>query len=139
MTHTPGPWRLEGIAGAKYPDLTQWAVLAPNPNAGKKGVCYSGDEYTIVFSIEDEDDARLIASAPDLLAALEELETLGTHGSAPSFTDWTAFHDKVAQIARAAILKARGPQATSSYLNKPLRSFEQAVRDSEGRREKSPL
>ncbi|KKL53837.1 hypothetical protein LCGC14_2271420 [marine sediment metagenome] len=67
----------------------------------------------------------------DLLAALEELEHLGTHGSAPSFTDWTAFHDKVAQIAHAAILKAR-PQATSSYLNRPLRTVEQAVRDSEG-------
>ncbi len=130
MTHTPEPWRLEGTAGAKYSDLTQWAVLAPNPDAGKKGVCYSGDEYTIVFSIEDEADAHLIASAPDLLTALENLMA-----SRWLSIDQDRAREADATILRkgalAAIAKAR-PQATSRYLNRPLRTFEQAVRDSEG-------
>ena len=91
--HTPGPWRLEGLAGTNYPDLTLWSVLAPNPDAGKKGVSYSGEELTVVMGMDDETDARLIAAAPDLLAALitsaealeataEWIEELGYHGTA---------------------------------------------------------
>ena len=64
--------------------------------------------------IEHEAQERIRDAAPDLLAALENM--LGPNPQ---------YHK-----ARAAIDKAR-PQATSSYLNRPKRTFEQAVRDSE--------
>ena len=102
--HTKGPWRLEGIAGTKYPDLTQWAVLAPNPDAGKKGVSYSGDEYTIVFSIEDEADARLIAAAPDLLRTVSDAAHIITY-MLDGEQDKQDMRDFLEQ-ARAVVVKA---------------------------------
>lgn len=96
-THTPGPWRVEGEKDPKYPDLTTWCVLAPNPDANKTNICYSGNELTVVFNTDHEADARLIAAAPDLLAALEALVLLldTTKGLATY------------KMARAAIAKAR--------------------------------
>ena len=65
--HTPGPWMLE---------LDKWhdgwhQITAPNPDAGKTGVCYAGDRL-IICQLDSEADARLIAAAPALLEALEE-------------------------------------------------------------------
>lgn len=45
-----------------------FAVLGPNPDAGKQGVCYSGDLLT-VCTTDGADDAALIASALNLHAA----------------------------------------------------------------------
>lgn len=53
--HTPGPWMAR-----EYEDCT-WEVTAQGPY-GKLNLAEGIDEY----------DARLIASAPDLLEALEE-------------------------------------------------------------------
>ncbi len=68
----------------------------------------------------------------DLLAALENAiepfnqPTRNPGGMPVGEPEWCS-------KARAAIAKARGPQAGSSYLNKSLRTVEQAVRDSEGK------
>ncbi len=63
----------------------------------------------------------------DLLAALEEIaDYRGSEADRGGKAEY-----EIQEIARAVIAKAR-PQAGSPYLNKPLRSFEQAVRDSEG-------
>lgn len=45
----------------------------------------------------------------ELLAALKEIATLGEHGMAPSYGEWLTFHDKIAQLARAAIARAETP------------------------------
>ena len=50
---------------------------------------------------------RLKAINAELVAALEQLATLGEQGMRPEFDEWLAFHDKVAQVARAALDKAR--------------------------------
>ena len=87
--HTPGPW----TTGHPSP----WG--AADENRG----CLSRGEY-IVFPLPEDDEieanARLIAAAPDLLAALRDL------------VDWTS-HDtrtwgECVEAARQAITKAEG-------------------------------
>ena len=70
----------------------------------------------------------------DLLAALERIATASEFHAQQGVADHVMryAHESTFRLASAAILKAR-PQATSSYLNRPLRTFEQAVRDSEGK------
>ncbi len=80
-THTPGPWK-------------EKRALA----------IYSADDEPIcaVFPAETEErskaDARLIAAAPDLLAALE---TIATGNTDPA---------RMVEIAREAIAKTEGAQ-----------------------------
>ena len=62
MTHTPGPWE------AKYGEDGIWYVLI-EPNTWVE----AGPPLNQVGSRElSEADARLLASAPDLLAALKD-------------------------------------------------------------------
>ena len=58
-THTPGPWRTTGL----------------NVRAGDALICYATNHWADDETPESERqaNARLIASAPDLLAALERL------------------------------------------------------------------
>ena len=108
------PWMLHDME-----DATVVTVKKP----GKFIALCDGKSFT---DEENANHARLIVTAvnchADLLAALEAM--LKTHGFTSSCP--------ACKQARTAILKARGPQATSPYLNKPLRSLEQAVRDGEG-------
>jgi hypothetical protein len=100
-THTPGPWRVAkrsaASAGSDALDIMcggiRVAAMGHNPRA-------------IV-----ERDARLIAAAPMMLAALHELAMLidgqediidSDHGPRPN---WAM---KVAQIIEPAIVKAEG-------------------------------
>jgi hypothetical protein len=85
MTHTPGPWyvndRCIEAAGPEGPrDVTVAVVHAP----------------------EDQRDAnaRLIAAAPELLAACEELLIY--------LSDWDDDESETCVRARAAIAKAEG-------------------------------
>ena len=84
------------------------AAHTPGPWTFKRGVyrieVRTTPERSYAFSLSDEANARLIASAPELLEALEavlpDLEHyVATHGPGP---------DKRLAIARAAIAKARG-------------------------------
>ncbi|MFJ3117860.1 hypothetical protein ACIPI6_15095 [Pseudomonas protegens] len=59
--HTPGPW-----------------VARPVPNAGVRGhtgyaIDFNEDQEQVVDFVYEEADARLIAGAPDLLEALQDL------------------------------------------------------------------
>lgn len=62
--HTPGPWRFTVADGV--PD----AIVASNSDIGSAPVA------KIVLGTEHEANARLIASAPELLAALQEIEQM---------------------------------------------------------------
>lgn len=77
-SHTPGPWHVHGGEIGPSPDETIAVVCALSGNDG---------------DMEEEANARLIAAAPDLLAALEAVVTTGgwdnldtggrgTHGAA---------------------------------------------------------
>ena len=91
MSHTPGPWERHetgAIVGPKLDDKPVW--LRPVIARFETGV--------------KEADARLIAAAPELLEALEELYHLidDAHDGDRVFTF------ELAQKAKAAIAKARG-------------------------------
>ena len=101
MKHTPGPWRIV--------DMPQEG--APHIAAGT-----TNDDMTLVAAIiwpyetegwraEDEANARLIASAPELLEALERVERLMGFGIFPKAVRLSA---EEAMLIRAAIKKARG-------------------------------
>ena len=91
MSHTPGPWERHetgAIVGPKLDDKPVW--LRPVIARFETGV--------------KEADARLIAAAPELLEALEELYHLidDAHDGDRVFTF------ELAQKAKTAIAKARG-------------------------------
>lgn len=93
MTHTPGPWLWRDKSGTLHaapPEGTQYkygaTVLAPN---------YEYDSG--VDTIVSDDDARLIAAAPDLLALAQYAV------DNPEFDS-----EEFDRMARAAIKKATG-------------------------------
>ena len=75
--HTEGPWTVERyeVKSTHRPEepIPMFNVLAPNPDAGKSGVCYSGSHFTVAAELDSEPDAALIAAAPQLLEALAAL------------------------------------------------------------------
>ena len=90
--HTPGPWRV------KHKAKLGWAGVLTQEGDIIADIVVDGQDFR--DPEQALDDARLIAAAPDLLAALERLERLS--GSA-MMTD-----DPAREWARAAIAKAKG-------------------------------
>lgn len=86
--HTPGPWQ--------WHRKTKWGYDSLSP-----AVIHGTVEGLIDV---DENDARLIAAAPDLLAVLQDLEA-----SAPYWSEYDVPIGIVDRI-RAAIAKATGEQ-----------------------------
>ena len=62
--HTPPPWHVEPAVPG---EASGFHIFAADPN----GSTQDGDVVTIADFIESETNARLIAAAPDLLAALK--------------------------------------------------------------------
>jgi len=96
--HTAGPWRVDGrdlFQGVGHDKALMHAVIR-DPS----------ERWTALVEIEDEEgeaNARLIAAAPELLAALEALYAQ---------EDWTRDGDVIDPrsplgLARAAIAKAK--------------------------------
>jgi hypothetical protein len=89
--HTPGPWFLFGNPAH--------CVGGPHPQNDTAGVAMCG--MRLRTPEEGEANARLIAAAPDLLAACEEFEAYHQHGSLDQFP-------ALCSQIRAAIAKAKG-------------------------------
>ena len=95
--HTPGPWKYDGQGDGnkQLPIRSRGNIIAAIRGSGTL------------------DDARLIAAAPDLLAALHELAEIGEGGvierRETGKPTWIALK-AVATIARAAIAKAETEQ-----------------------------
>lgn len=97
-THTPGPWSLRMTGWQTNPA----AIYSPR----RPGAVACIPARTSVPLDEQSANARLIASAPDLLAALESL-----HSCHRAFSDnehWTMLDDDARALAEAAIAKAKG-------------------------------
>lgn len=102
--HTPGPWTPKPTPHSQIQD---WVVLGAAVNGHSKRVC------SIDFDAP-ESDARLIAAAPDLLAALElladyaEAEVRGHDESVPAHLRCISAGQMAEAViaARAAIAKA---------------------------------
>lgn len=91
MTRTPGPWKVEHYCG--HPHLEVWG------ENGKQRIAYLQDHLA-----ENEANARLIAEAPNLLAALIRLrEWVRNPGE-----DDSAENEAVIYQAEAAIARAEG-------------------------------
>jgi len=96
--HTPGPWI---IMGNYHPQV--WAggtLLVPNVNARRDDI--GGQQLSEIFA-----NAKLIAAAPDLLAACERADAL-LGELRRHLSDLPAVHaNNVLETVRAAIAKAR--------------------------------
>ena len=91
--HTPGPWTLDGAANTGDLD-----IVAPRGRIAMLDCEFSAETEEALTA-----NARLIAAAPDLLAALIELSDY-------VFDEYTASHllcERAAE-ARAVIAKATG-------------------------------
>ena len=99
MTHTQGPWKVAPIKDeASYP-TSIWA------QSGAIWIAEMKDRALM----RDNPNARLIAAAPDLLAALEAI--LGeTHDDPLGFQDALSCY-QIREFARAAIAKATNEEA----------------------------
>jgi hypothetical protein len=68
VRHTPGPWKARKIQGY----TAYWSVDAPRVEDREPQICkVSGGLY--IDAPQTEANARLIAAAPDLLAALADI------------------------------------------------------------------
>ena len=86
--HTPGPWN------QKWSENTGWHIYSTTV-AGERGlICELEDDFD---EATRESNARLIAAAPDLLAALIELQQWAEYNGIPEGTG---------EIALAVITKA---------------------------------
>jgi hypothetical protein len=109
---TPGPWCVEDPMAPE----SLWVV-----QAGKESyewfaiaVCDMPDEDDHLFvSAEVHANARLIAAAPDLLAALQNLVSLQADAAFTPVDVWLARTSAHYSAAREAIAKATGPSAPS--------------------------
>jgi hypothetical protein len=101
QTHTPGPWEMSGT--------TVYGSLGSNPD-----ICeaFNEDEHTVrgISKAEAEANARLIASAPDLLTELEhELEELSGWMRDREISDDTKLAMRIRYVKiQEVIAKARG-------------------------------
>jgi hypothetical protein len=82
-TETPsearGEWSIEPyLEDSGHPEFVSYKILEANPEAGKKGVCYAGSHFR-VCEVDDENDAKLIAAAPKLLAAVKRIAAVLGH------------------------------------------------------------
>jgi hypothetical protein len=108
--HTPGPWGTAYLYSTRCPENACVDVLAAPKSEKHSGLkiaeasfsCIESD-YHVTNRGEAEANARLIAAAPELLFALQNLLAVqaGEGG--------TAYHS--GDIARAAIAKATGEGA----------------------------
>ena len=93
MTHTPGPWKY-----LHTPAWNVWMIFPCNTN--------SYQESLIASHVNGEDNAHLIATAPELLEALEYALKVYEGITTDNFTNG---YDKPARDKmRAAIAKAKG-------------------------------
>lgn len=92
MAHTQSPWSLA------------------SRKAGGPKLIVLGNEATVVAICETADDAKLIASAPDILAALKEARSmLEIVGLDDADEDYRASWAKGRATIEAAIVKASQP------------------------------
>ncbi len=102
-THTPGPWQLA------RPNWDYGTVEIETVQRGTD-VPAQGNTIGYVYGDLDSATARLIAAAPDLLAALEHLvndhETMAAVLNSHGYTIYHAVSAPKVKDARAAIAKA---------------------------------
>lgn len=104
MPHTPGPWKFRpetnAIVGAKH-------LVGKSGNYVYETIGHLSESPFITLD-ERFSNARLIAAAPELLAALQAIADAESAGSAYPGDGWRLAHEKLCGYARAAIAKIKG-------------------------------
>jgi hypothetical protein len=95
--YTPGPWNVEGTLWLQDGKLHE---EYPDNDRGAEYLVNVGTDDAYIAICYGEENARLIAAAPELLEALEELCRYLAN-------DERYYQHQVVQEARAAIAKAR--------------------------------
>ena len=123
VRHTPGPWvavpmktdtaRALMHGGPPLFDDGIWWIL---PEADQErlpiAVIDRADDHSAPARAKSELDARLLAAAPELLKALEDISATAEHASCcANDTEWRLFLTVRIQEARAAIAKTTGQPA----------------------------
>lgn len=106
MSHTPGPWQIQYLGNGES------EVLSNGPDRDDcAGICIVagglGSSIGDGRDYESEANARLIAAAPELLAALEECITEEASASWCTFTNAKRRLSYISDLAKTAIKKAR--------------------------------
>lgn len=101
--HTPGPWLV--IPACLIDEESGYVSPASIEGADGNAVCVFADAEGSGTLLENEADYPLIASAPDLLAALDFMVNVSR--ATPGFSAMAR------QQAEAAIAKATGQQVTA--------------------------
>lgn len=114
--HTPGPWRID----ARSAPFNEYVFRVINIEAAgpyRGGVCrlQSSEHIGGIGAAETDANARLIAAAPDLLAALRKIAAMdavphvsGGQGDAEFCEGYDMAAGAAADCARAAIARAEG-------------------------------
>jgi hypothetical protein len=106
MNHTPGPWRIGDAGGTVFGP--------PNGNPSPEIIAIVNAKDSPIVSGRRKANARLIAAAPDLLAAIQNVMTIieargfKRRPEDPQGSLWMVESgiDKYLDLARAAIAKA---------------------------------
>lgn len=97
--HTPGPWEISRPSMTDPQSETSWDIFTPTDSDHR---CeYIGEFHGNSGNQASAANARLIAAAPELLAALEALAEV-------SWTNLTGGHQDLIEDAWDAIRKAKG-------------------------------
>ena len=109
--HTPGPWKRQTGINAAFPELPEIIQIVHERDDG--GARYVCDLMPHVYETtpdglreELDANARLIAAAPEMLEALEQILDALEHEDSGKEPDEAT--DPMLGIARAALRKARG-------------------------------
>ena len=98
--HTPGPWFLSANIPTSRSPFRAFGIHAQTSTGMRRNIVNWGG-LSSASTPESQANARLIAAAPDLLAALQEF--VGAVGAGAKFADVS-----VVDYARTAIAKAKG-------------------------------
>ena len=100
--HTPGPWEFElNLRGDGAP-LYGFAIWAPDDD--------KSEDSPVADEIPNEEDARLIAAAPELLALVKESLRIA-ETKTPEWWDMHSFSEvDYYRNIRAAIARAEGTE-----------------------------
>lgn len=107
--HTPGPWHRNIPPARKYP--TVWAGRNTHVAAVVAGAPRGSGNGKAMSDAEIEANINLIAAAPDLLAALLEIEKICVESSGDCRKRMGTRVGNALVTARTAIAKAQGGEA----------------------------
>jgi hypothetical protein len=102
--HTPSPWVV--CHSEKPTFISHTTGVYSQPDSSDERIIALCDEDLLLSSDEQLSNARLIAAAPELLEALQELEQRLDYSKSGPFSHYDSL--ECLGIARAAIAKARG-------------------------------